>query len=179
MPEAAVMNRLRAVEGNQVGTGSIKPVLTDRPDLRLIKLSYLVCLLLIAAGVCLLLLPIGDDYKIGIGFVLIMALGGMLTFSISSHGRLRTASYTVTEDYIEAQTGTFEKATRRIPLSYIRDVTHDQNLFQTLFGLSDIKVTATNGDSVVLEHVGDGRRKQEIIWELVLAKSPGASRPRN
>lgn len=179
MSGAFATNRLKAVEGNRIGTSSNEPVLTDRPDLRLIKVGYFMSLLLIAAGVLLLLLPVSIDYKIGIGFVLIMALGGMLTFSLSSHGRLRTASYTVTGEYIESQTGTFEKATRRIPLSYVRDVTHRQHFFHTLFGLSDITVTATNGDSVVLENVSDGRRKQEIIWELVLNKSPGASRSKN
>jgi uncharacterized membrane protein YdbT with pleckstrin-like domain len=179
MPGAAVTNRLKAIEGNQARTGSINPVLTDRPDLRLIKLSYLVPLLLIAACLLILLLPISFGAKFSIGFSLVIALGGTLTFSLSSHARLRTASYTVTQEYIEAQTGTFEKATRRIPLSYIRDVTHRQDIFQTLFDVSNIKVTATNGDSVVLENISDGSRKQEIIWELVLDKSPGASRSRN
>lgn len=174
MHRAAITNRLKAVEGNRIGAGSNSPVLTDQPDLRLIKLSYLAPLILFAAGVVLLLLPISFGAKFSIGFSLVIALTGTLTFSLSSHGRLRTASYTVTEEYIEAQTGTFEKATRRIPLSYIRDVTHRQDFFQTLFGVSDITVTATNGDSVVLENVSDGRRKREIIWELVLDKSPGA-----
>jgi uncharacterized membrane protein YdbT with pleckstrin-like domain len=124
----------------------------------------------------ILLLPISFGAKFSIGFSLVIALTGTLTFSLSTHGRLRTASYTVTEGYIEAQTGTFEKTTRRIPLSYIRDVTHRQDFFQRLFGVSDITVTATNSGSVVLENVSDGRRKQEIIWELVMAWSPGASR---
>ena len=176
MPGAAVTNRLKVVEGNQIGTRSIKPILTDRPDLRLIKLSYLVPLLLIATGMLILLLPINDGAKFSIGFALAIALAGTLTFSLSSHARLRTASYTVTDGYIEAQTGTFEKATRRIPISYIRDVTHRQHFFQALFAISDIKVTATNGDSVVLENVSEGARKRDIIWDLVLAKAPGASR---
>jgi uncharacterized membrane protein YdbT with pleckstrin-like domain len=176
MPGAAVTNRLKAVEGNQIGTRSTKPILTDRPDLRLIKLSYLVPLLLIATGVLILLLPVNDGAKFSIGFALAIALAGTLTFSLSSHARLRTASYTVTDGYIEAQTGTFEKATQRIPISYIRDVTHRQHFFQALFAISDIKVTATNGDSVVLENVSEGARKREIVLELVLAKSPGASR---
>jgi uncharacterized membrane protein YdbT with pleckstrin-like domain len=170
------MSGLKAVAGSQVGPDRIKPVLTDQPDLRLIKLGYFVPLLLVTTGVVILLLPISDDVKIGVGYALIMALGGMLTFLLSSHARLRKASYIVTAEYIEAQTGTFEKTSRRIPLSYIRDVMHRQHFFQTLFGVSDIKVTATNGDSVVLENVRDGRRKQEIIWELVIARSPGASR---
>jgi uncharacterized membrane protein YdbT with pleckstrin-like domain len=167
------------VEGNRVGTSNIKPVLTDRPDLRLIKYSYLLPAALFAIGIVVLLLPISFGAKFSIGFALVLALGSTLTFSLSSHGRLRTANYTVIEGYIEAQTGTLEKATRRIPLGYIRDVTHRQNFFQSLFNVSDITVTATNGDSVVLENVSDGRHKQEIIWELVLDKSPGASRSRN
>src|SRR6266496_5966168 len=150
MHEAAITNRLKAVEGNRMGAGSNRPILTDLPDLRLIKLNYLAPLVLFAAGVVLLLLPINFGAKFSIGFSLVIALAGTLTFSLSSHGRLRKASYTVTADYIEAQTGTFDIATRRIPLSYIRDVTHRQHFFQTLFGVSDIKVTATNGDSVVL-----------------------------
>jgi len=173
------MSGLKAVAGNEVGSGRNKPVLTDHPEMQLIKLGYLVPLFLVATGVLILLLPISDAVKIGIGYALIMALGGMLTFLSSSHARLRKASYTVTAEYIEAQTGTFEKTSRRIPLSYIRDVTHRQHFFQTLFGVSDIRVTATNGDSVVFENVTDGRHKQEIIWELVIARSPGASQSRN
>lgn len=176
MTQSAVTNRLKAVEGNQIGTCSIKPILTDRPDLRLIKLSYLVPLLLIATGVLILLLPLNEGAKFSLGFALAIALAGTLTFSISSHARLRTASYTITDGYIEAQTGTFEKTTQRIPIGYIRDVTHRQHFFQSLFAISDIKVTATNGDSVMLENVSEGIRKREIIWEIVLAKSPGASR---
>ncbi len=179
MSGAVATNRLKAVEGNQFGSGRIKPVLTDKPDLRLIKLGYSVPLILLAAGVLAILLPISDAAKFSIGYAVVIALAGTLTFFLSSHARLRTASYTVTDEYIEAQTGTFEKTTRRIPLSYVRDVTHRQHFFQALFGISDIKVSATNGDSVVLENVREGRRKQEIIWDLVLAKSPGASRPRN
>ncbi len=170
------MSGLKAVAGNQGGADRIKPVLADQPDMRLIKLGYFVPLLLVATGIVILLLPISDAVKIGVGYALIMALGGMLTFLLSSHARLRKASYTVTAEYIEAQTGTFEKTSRRIPLSYIRDVTHRQHFFQTLFGVSDIKVTATNGDSVVFENVSDGKRKQEIIWEMMIARSPGASR---
>ena len=176
MSGALATNRLRAVEGNQFGSSRIRPVLTDKPDLRLIRFGYSVPLILLAAGVLAILLPISDAAKFSIGYAVVIALAGTLTFFLSSHARLRTASYTVTEEYIEAQTGTFEKTTHRIPISYIRDVTHRQHFFQTLFAVSDIKVTATNGDSVVLENVSDGIRKREIIWELVLAKSPGASR---
>lgn len=176
MHGAAVTNRLQAVKTNQFGAGRNRPVLTDQPDLRLIKLSYLAPLILFVAGIVLFLLPIDFGVKFSIGFSLVIALTGTLTFSLSGHGRLRTANYLVTDEYVEAQTGTFEKTTCRIPLSYIRDVMHRQHFFQTLIGVSDITVTATNGDSVVLENIREGTRKQEIIWELVLAKSPDASK---
>lgn len=110
MPGAVAMSGPKADTGNRVGRDQIKSVLIDNPDLRLIKLGYLMSLLLVAAGVLVLLLSISDAAKIGIGYALIMALGSMLTFLLSSHARLRKAKYTVTADYIEAQTGTFEKA---------------------------------------------------------------------
>ena len=168
----------KAVEGSRTVSGHNKPVLIDQPDLRLIKAGYALPLLVLATGALVLLLPTTDGAKIGIGYALVMVLVSSLTFFLSSHGRLHKARYTVTDDYVEAQTGTFERTTRRIPLGYIRDVTHRQNYFQRLLGISDINVTATNGDSVMLENITDGERKREIIWDLVLAKSPGASRPR-
>ena len=153
-------------------------ILSLYPDLRLIKLGYIVPLLLLVTGSSALMLPIDVGLKIGTGYVIIMLLGGSLTFFLSAHARLLKASNIVTAEYIEAQTGTFEKTVRRIPVAYIRDVTHRKNFFQTFFGISDITVSATNGDSVVMENISDGRGKQEINWELVLAKSSHASRPR-
>lgn len=84
----------------------------------------------------------------------------------------------MTTEYIEARTGTIEKRVRRIPISYIRDVTLSQNFLQAPFGTYNITVAATNGDKVVLENVTDRERKQEVIWEIVLSKSPNASRSR-
>jgi len=52
------------------------------------------------------------------------------------------------------------------PEPLLRDVSA-ASISSEQIGVSDITVTATNGDSVVLEKVSDGRRKQEIIWELV------------
>jgi uncharacterized membrane protein YdbT with pleckstrin-like domain len=178
MAKAFAANRPQAIEDNQIRRGHTELVLSEKPDLRLIKLGYIVPLLLLVTGGGAIILPIDNGYKIGTAYAVIMLLGGSLTFFLSAHARLRKASYTVTAEYIEAETGTFEKSIRRIPLSYIRDVTHRQNFFQTFFGISDIAVAATNGDSVVLENISDGRRKQEVIWDLVIAKSPHASRPR-
>ena len=122
------MRATLAGEPIQQGTRNIKPVLTDRPDLRF-KYSYLLPAALLAIGIVVFLLPISFGAKFSIGFARVLASGSTLTFSLSSHGRLRPANYTVTEGYIEAQSGAFEKATRRVPLGYIRDVTHRQNFF--------------------------------------------------
>jgi uncharacterized membrane protein YdbT with pleckstrin-like domain len=119
----------------------------------------------------------GNRFAIGYGAVIFTFC--TLLFILALHARLWRANYTVTTEHIEAQTGTFQKSVRLIPLSYIRDVTLSQNLFQSFFGTSDITVAATNGDRIVLENVTEGKRNQEIIWNLVLAKSPGRSRSRN
>jgi hypothetical protein len=178
MAKAFAAREPQVIEGNQIRHGHSEHILTDQPDLRLIKFGYVVPLLLLVTDGSALILLIDDGLKIGTGYAIIMLLGGSLTFFLSAHARLRRANYIVTSEYIEVQTGTPEKTVRCKPVAYIRDVTHRQNFFQTFFGIYDITVAATNGDSVVLENITDGRRKQEIIWELVFARSPHASRPR-
>ena len=51
-----------------------------------------------------------------------------------------------------------------------------QNVIQAMFGVSDITVSATNGDKIVLKDVADGKRKRDIISTLVVSKSPGNNR---
>ena len=154
------------------------PVMTDRPDMRPVKMLYLLPLTLLIAVtlVCLLSKDWGFTFMFG------LYVGGMaimtLLVSGSYHEKLWKAEYIITPDYVEAQTGTLEKSVRRIPLSYIRDVTLTQNLVQARLGLHNITVVATNGDKVVLQNVTDGKRKHEVIWGLVLAKSPNASMSR-
>lgn len=172
--------RERSIAGvERNGAENINPVLIDRPDLRLVRLSYLLPLFLALVAVVTFLLPISDAAKIGIGYTTIGGVCLCLVYFIPYHDRLRKAVYTVTSEYIESETGTFERSVRRIPLSYIRDVTQTQDFFQKLFGLSSIKVVATNGDSIALENVTDGKRKREIIWNLVFSKSPHSTRLRN
>ena len=55
----------------------------------------------------------------------------------------------------------------RIPLSYVRDVTYNQNFIQAMFDVSDITVSAPNGDKVVLNNLRNGEATREIIWKLV------------
>lgn len=155
------------------------PVLIDQPDIRLTIIAYLLPLLLIVITVVTLLLPLSGGAKFAIGYGTIpLAVGVLARYIVPSHGRLRKAVHTVTTEHVEAKIGTFEKSVRRIPLGHIRDVTHTRNIFQSLYGLSNITVVATNGDSIVLENISEGERKREIIWELVLARSPRAFRTR-
>lgn len=164
---------------NRDRSENIGSVLVDRPDMKLVGLSYLIPFsLMLIAGLCYVL-PLSEAPKVIIGFGSLVFAFINLTVFIPYHGRLRKAAYTVTSEYIEANTGTFEKSVRRVPLSYIRDVTHTQNFFQKLFGLSSIKVVATNGDSIALENISDGERKREIIWDLVYSRSPHTGRLKN
>lgn len=173
---AAKGSNISQVSLNRSGHGN--PVLTDRPDMRPVRMLYLLPLTLLIAVILVCL--VSKDW--GVTFMFSLYVGGMaivtLLVSGSYHEKLWKAEYTVTPDYVEAQTGTLEKSVRRIPMSYIRDVTLSQNFVQARLGLHNITVAATNGDKVVLQNVTDGKRKHEIIWGIVLAKSPGASRSR-
>ena len=65
---------------------------------------------------------------------------------------------------------------RRIPLSYVRDVTYDQNFLQAMFAVSSITVAPTNGDKIVLSNIRDGETTRESIWKVVLSRSPVGNR---
>lgn len=78
----------------------------------------------------------------------------------------------MTDEHIEEEYGIVYKRLRRIPLSYVRDVTYDQNFLQAMFGVSSITVSPTNGDKIVLSNVADGARTREAIWNLVVSKAP-------
>ena len=139
--------------------------------MRLIKFGYLVPLAIMVAGIIGVSASVDDGTRLAIGYGAVMFTFCTLLFFLSFHARLRRANYTVTTEYIEAQIGTVKKTVRLIPLGYVRDITLSQTFFQSFFDTSDITVAATNGDRIVLENVPDGKRSQEIIWKLVLAKS--------
>ena len=162
-------------QGNDRSSGPILSVLITQPDMRLIKFGYLVPLALIVAGVIGVLASDDDGSRLAIGYGAVIFTFCTLLFLLSFHARLRRANYTVTTEYIEAQIGTIKKTVHLIPLGYVRDVTLSQTFFQAFFDTWDITVAATNGDRIVLENVPEGKRSQEIIWKLVLAKSSGRS----
>lgn len=143
--------------------------------MRLSKLGYLVLLALMIAGIIGMLMSVDEGTRLAIGYGAVMFTFCTLLFFLSFHARLRRANYTVTTEYIEAQIGTVKKTVHMIPLGYVRDVTLSQTSFQAFFDTWDITAAATNGDRIVLENVPDGKKSQEIIWKLVLAKSLGRS----
>jgi uncharacterized membrane protein YdbT with pleckstrin-like domain len=85
---------------------------------------------------------------------------------------LSKSVYRLTNEHIEEEYGIVYKRQRRIPLSYVRDVTYDQNFLQAMFGVSSITVSPTNGDKIVLSNIRDGESARERIWKHVLSRSP-------
>ena len=90
------------------------------------------------------------------------------------YAALARSTYAVTREHIEQESGVISKRSRSLPLCYVRNVTYDQSVIQALFGLSTITVSSTNGNQIRLQHVRDGKEKRELIWKLVLSKSPSA-----
>ena len=149
-------------------------VLTAHPDMGIIKVSFLAPLFVIAAGAIAYLLPMAIDpyMQTGLsGFVAIIGLGGTF-FLLAVYEALSRAVYTMTTEYIEEEYGIIYKRLRRIPLSYVRDVTQTQNFLQAMFHVSSITVSPTNGDKIVLSNILDGKEARETIWSLVLRTVP-------
>ena len=99
-----------------------------------------------------------------------------LVYSVSSYDELSRAEYTVTSEYVESRTGIIEKRVRNIPLSYVRDVTLDQNFIQALVGVSTITVSTTNGDKIEIKNIVDGDRKRDLLSNLMLSKLASVQR---
>jgi hypothetical protein len=72
--------------------------------------------------------------------------------------------HTVTSEHIEEEDRIVYKRLLRIPLIYVRDVTHSQNFLQAVFDVSSITVSLTNGDNIVLysflQRKGEIRRER-------------------
>jgi len=151
-----------------------RDVLIERPDMRIVKLSFVAPLLVMTAGVAVYLMPlsIDPDYKLAeLALVATISLAG-ISFLVVVYEGLTNATYKVTGEYVEEEYGIIHKRMRRIPLNYVRDVTHDQSALQAMFGISSITVSPTNGDKIVLSNIREGKGTRETIWQLVLAKIP-------
>src|SRR5262249_23079948 len=104
-------------------------------------------------------------------FIAMVAVGAAV-YPVGMYEALSKAVFRVTDQYVEEEVGIIWKRTRRIPLSYVRDVTYDQNFSQAIFGVADITVSTTNGDKIVLNNLKGGEGTRETIWKLVLSKAP-------
>ena len=161
---------------NNTGTARAGVLLTDRPDMRVIRLSLLsgILALLLIVGIIVFVIPMDQGNRYGLlGFA---AIFGYVVISVPLiwYAALARATYTVTREHIEQESGVISKRFRSLPLCYVRDVTYDQSVIQAMFGLSTITVSTTNGNQIRLQHVRDGKEKRDLIWKLVLSKSPGA-----
>ncbi len=145
-------------------------VLVDHPDKRMMRVRYLAPALVLGIAAIVYLLPLGELRVVFLPLTWLFAMA--LVYSLIMHEILARAVYTVTAEYVESESGIVGKKIRTIPASYIRDVTYDQNFIQSMLGLSDITVSATNADKIVLKDIADGNRKRDLISKLVLSKSP-------
>jgi hypothetical protein len=149
-------------------------ILTARPDLRIIKVCALGPVFLLVAGLFFYFLPLSIDPDFHLtSSILLMTFGvGGLSGLLVGYEALGNAVYTLTTEHVEEQSGIVYKRLRRIPLSYVRDVTHTQNFLQAQFGVSSIAVSTTNGDKIVFSNVKDGIRTRDLVWKFALARSP-------
>jgi uncharacterized membrane protein YdbT with pleckstrin-like domain len=157
---------------DSVSSGNV--LLTTRPDLRILKVGFLAAALLAVAGAVVYLSPIDTSLKVAflpmaVLFVVVLA------YSVIMYEALGNTVFVVTNDHIEEKGGLIWKTQHRIPLTYVRDVTYDQNFLQGMFGVSSVTVSPTNGRKIVVSNVPDGERTREVIWTLVLSTSPGGN----
>ena len=155
---------------DSVSSGNV--LLTTRPDLRILKVGFITTALIAVAGAVVYLSPIDTSLKVAflpmaVLFVVVLA------YSVIMYEALGNTVFVVANDHIEEKGGVIWKTQHRIPLTYVRDVTYDQNILQAMFGVSSVTVSPTNGHKIVLSNVPDGERTREAIWNLVLSKSPG------
>jgi len=158
--------------------GSDKALLTTRADMRIVKVSFIATVLPLMVSIVTYLspLPIKRDLKAALAVAIAtIGLAG-ISFLLVMYEGLAKAVYTVTDEHIEEEYGIVYKRLRCIPLSYVRDVTYDQNFLQAIFGVSSITVSPTNGDKIVLSNIRGGESTRERIWKLVLSRSPAGKR---
>jgi uncharacterized membrane protein YdbT with pleckstrin-like domain len=158
--------------------GSDRSLLTARPDMRIVKMSLIATVLPLVASIITYQLPLPIERDLRLAFAVVIASIGLagISFLLVMYEGLEKAVYTVTDEYVEEEFGIVYKRLRRIPLSYVRDVTYDQNFLQAIFGVCSITVSPTNGDKIVLSNIRDGESARERIWNVVLSRSPGEKR---
>jgi uncharacterized membrane protein YdbT with pleckstrin-like domain len=150
-------------------------LLTARPDMRIVKLGFLAAALIAIVAGTIYGLPIPDGVKI-VFLPLVGLFVVALVYSAIMYETLVNTVFRVTNECIEEEGGFIWKTQHRIPLSYVRDVTYDQSFLQKMLGVSSVTVSPTNGNKIVLSNIMEGEGSRELIWKLVLSRSPRAQR---
>lgn len=146
-------------------------LLTARPDLRILKVAFLTAAFIAVAGVVIYLSSIDASLKVAF-LPLAVLFVVALAYSVIMYEALGNTVFVVTNEHIEEKGGLIWQTQHRIPLTYVRDVTYDQNLLQAMLGVSSVTVSPTNGRKIVLSNVPDGESTREVIWNLVVSNSP-------
>ena len=154
---------------NSASSGNV--LLTTRPDLRILNVGFLAAVLIAVAGAVVYLSPIDGSFKVAF-LPLAVLFVVTLAYSVIMYEALGNTVFVVTNEHIEEKGGVVWKTQHRLPLAYVRDVTYNQNVLQSLFGVSSVTISPTNGNKIVLSNIADGKVTRETIWKLVLSKSP-------
>jgi uncharacterized membrane protein YdbT with pleckstrin-like domain len=157
-------------EINSVSSGNV--LLTTRPDLRILKVGFVAAALIAVAGAVVYLSPLDGSLKVAF-LPLAVLFVVILAYSVIMYEALGNTVFVVTNDHIEEKGGLIWKTQHRIPLTYVRDVTYDQNFLQKMLGVSSVTVSPTNGNKIVLSNIPNGEETRETIWKVVLLSSPG------
>ena len=139
--------------------------------MRILKVGFLAAALIAVAGAVVYLLPIDGSLKVAFLPLAVLFIA-ILAYSVIMYEALGNAVFVVTNEHIEEKGGFIWKTQHRIPVTYVRDVTYDQNVLQAVFGVSSVTVSPTNGNKIVLSNIRDGEGTRETIWKLALSKSP-------
>jgi membrane protein YdbS with pleckstrin-like domain len=120
-----------------------------RPSLKLIKLSYVLCLVLaVAMGVYL-----GADNTHQPEAVWMLVLPAILAFfALVRHLQRRLVNLTILGDRLRYESGLFSKTTRTIELIKVQDIRVDQTLGQRIIKVGDLSLETAGGASRIIIH---------------------------
>jgi membrane protein YdbS with pleckstrin-like domain len=135
-----------------------------RQSVKLVKLSYVVCLILAAGiGVYWYVEPMYRDYAKW-AFILPALI---LLFTVIRHIQRRLVKLTVLDDRLRYEAGMVSKSTRTIELLKIQDVRVDQSLGQRMIGTGDLSMeTAGGGSRITIESIDRPQEVADRILEL-------------
>jgi membrane protein YdbS with pleckstrin-like domain len=135
-----------------------------RPSLKLIKLSYVLCLLLaVALGVYLL-----ADQTHQPEAIWLFAVPAILAFfAVVRHIQRRLVKLTILGDRLRYESGLFSKTTRTIELVKVQDVRVDQTLGQRIIKVGDLSLETAGGASrITIQSIDRPQDAADHILEL-------------